>query len=215
MGAFEYVAVDAAGRERKGVLEGDTPRQVRQLLREQDLLPVAVDEVAASRRPQRASAVHLQVPARPERRRPRAGHAPARDAGQVRRCRSRRRCSRSRSRPTSRACAASCSACARRSWRATRWPTASATSRARSRDLPRHRRGGEQSGHLDAVLERLADYTENRQQLRSRTLSAMLYPVLLFVVCMVIVFFLLVSVVPKVVEVFRPARPSCRCSPRR
>jgi len=45
MGAFEYVAVDAAGRERKGVAEGDTPRQVRQLLREQGLLPVAVDEV--------------------------------------------------------------------------------------------------------------------------------------------------------------------------
>jgi general secretion pathway protein F len=45
MGAFEYVAVDAAGRERKGVVEGDTPRHVRQLLREQGLLPVAVDEV--------------------------------------------------------------------------------------------------------------------------------------------------------------------------
>jgi general secretion pathway protein F len=61
----------------------------------------------------------------------------------------------------------------------------------------------EQSGHLDAVLERLADYTDNREQLRSRTVSAMLYPVLLFVVCVAIVFFLLVSVVPKVVEVFR------------
>jgi len=35
MGAFEFVAVDAAGRERKGVLEGDTPRHVRQMLREQ------------------------------------------------------------------------------------------------------------------------------------------------------------------------------------
>ncbi len=65
---------------------------------------------------------------------------------------------------------------------------------------------GEQSGHLDAVLERLADYTENRQQLRSRTLSAMLYPVLLFAVCAAIVFFLLVSVVPKVVEVFRTSQ---------
>ena len=62
---------------------------------------------------------------------------------------------------------------------------------------------GEQSGHLDTVLERLADYTDNRQQLRSRTLSAMLYPVMLFTVCVAIVFFLLVSVVPKVVEVFR------------
>jgi general secretion pathway protein F len=62
------------------------------------------------------------------------------------------------------------------------------------------------------VLERLADYTDNRQQLRSRTLSAMLYPVLLFIVCVAIVFFLLVSVVPKVVEVFRNSDASCRCS---
>jgi general secretion pathway protein F len=53
------------------------------------------------------------------------------------------------------------------------------------------------------VLERLADYTENRQQLQSRTLGALLYPVLLFVVCVAIIAFLLVTVVPKVVEVFR------------
>jgi general secretion pathway protein F len=61
----------------------------------------------------------------------------------------------------------------------------------------------EQSGHLDSVLERLADYTENRQALRSRTLGALLYPVMLFAVCVAIIFFLLVTVVPKVVEVFR------------
>src|SRR6185295_7075144 len=46
MGAFEYVAVDANGRETKGVIEGDTPKHARQLLRERALLPVAVTEVA-------------------------------------------------------------------------------------------------------------------------------------------------------------------------
>src|SRR5467141_904124 len=46
LGAFEYTALDAGGRERKGVLEGDTPRQIRQQLREQQLLPVSVTEVA-------------------------------------------------------------------------------------------------------------------------------------------------------------------------
>src|SRR6185295_848459 len=46
MGAFEYSALDAGRRERKGILEGDTPRQVRQLLRERQLLPVTVAEVA-------------------------------------------------------------------------------------------------------------------------------------------------------------------------
>jgi len=45
LGAFEYTAVDATGRERKGVLEGDTARAVRQMLRDQSLLPVSVNEV--------------------------------------------------------------------------------------------------------------------------------------------------------------------------
>ena len=48
MGAFEYVAVDTAGKERKGILEGDTARHVRALLREQQLLPVSVAEVVQS-----------------------------------------------------------------------------------------------------------------------------------------------------------------------
>jgi len=46
MGAFEYVAVDPNGREMRGVIEGDTPRQVRQLLRDRRLLPLSVSEVA-------------------------------------------------------------------------------------------------------------------------------------------------------------------------
>jgi general secretion pathway protein F len=52
LGAFEYTAVDAAGRERKGVLEGDTARQVRQLLRDQALLPLAVSEVSQTEQKQ-------------------------------------------------------------------------------------------------------------------------------------------------------------------
>ncbi|MFL6549858.1 MAG: type II secretion system protein GspF, partial [Povalibacter sp.] len=55
MGAFEYTAVDTAGRERKGVLEGDTARQVRQLLREKNLLPVAIQEVAQEEKKERGS----------------------------------------------------------------------------------------------------------------------------------------------------------------
>src|SRR6202045_1428135 len=46
MGAFEYTALDNGGKERKGILEGDTPRHIRQLLREKQLLPVSVNEVA-------------------------------------------------------------------------------------------------------------------------------------------------------------------------
>jgi general secretion pathway protein F len=61
---------------------------------------------------------------------------------------------------------------------------------------------GEQSGHLDQVLERLADYTESREVIRQKILGALLYPIVLSVMCFGIISILLVYVVPKVVEVF-------------
>jgi general secretion pathway protein F len=61
---------------------------------------------------------------------------------------------------------------------------------------------GEHSGHLDAVLERLADYTESREQMRQKVLGALLYPIVLTVMCSGIVSILLTYVVPKVVDVF-------------
>ena len=61
---------------------------------------------------------------------------------------------------------------------------------------------GEQSGHLDLVLERLADYTETRQELQQSLTQALLYPIILTIVALSIVSFLLAYVVPKVVQVF-------------
>jgi general secretion pathway protein F len=61
---------------------------------------------------------------------------------------------------------------------------------------------GEQSGHLDTVLERIADYAENRQILQQKIRNAMIYPVLLTVICLGIVGLLLGYVVPEVVRVF-------------
>jgi general secretion pathway protein F len=46
MGAFEFVALNKSGKESKGLIEGDTPKHVRQILRERQLLPVKVTEVA-------------------------------------------------------------------------------------------------------------------------------------------------------------------------
>src|SRR5262249_18543258 len=65
---------------------------------------------------------------------------------------------------------------------------------------------GEQAGHLDNVLERLADYTESREQIRQKVLAAMLYPIVLTIMCFAIVAGLLVFVVPKVVSVFESSK---------
>jgi general secretion pathway protein F len=203
MGAFEYVAVDGAGRERKGVIEGDTPRQVRQLLRDQGLLPVAVDEVVEQKESGRSTSLSLRF----------QRGLSATDLALV----TRQLATLVKSGlPLEEALLAV-------SQQTDKPRVRSIVLGVRSKVMEGHTladgladfpgsfpeiyratvAASEQSGHLDAVLERLADYTDNRQQLRSRTLSAMLYPVLLFVVCVAIVFFLLVSVVPKVVEVFR------------
>jgi len=61
---------------------------------------------------------------------------------------------------------------------------------------------GEQSGKLEDVLERLADYTENRQAMTQKVLLAFIYPALLTLVAFAVVGFLLVYVVPQVTRVF-------------
>jgi general secretion pathway protein F len=204
LGAFEYTAVDATGRERKGVLEGDTARQVRQLLRDQALLPVEVSEVSQTEKKENkakfsvkrgVSASDLSLLTRQIATLVRSGL------------------------PLEEALAA----------------VSEQTEKPRVRNIVMGVRAkvmeghtladgladfpavfdelyiatvaaGEQSGHLDTVLERLADYTENREQLRSRTMNAMLYPVLLFVVCISIVALLLTFVVPKIVKQFENSK---------
>ncbi|RUQ95133.1 GspF family T2SS innner membrane protein variant LspF [Legionella septentrionalis] len=61
---------------------------------------------------------------------------------------------------------------------------------------------GEQTGRLDLVLEKLAEYTENQQQTRQKIQQALIYPTLMIVVSAAIISFLLAFVVPKIIEVF-------------
>jgi len=61
---------------------------------------------------------------------------------------------------------------------------------------------GEKSGHLDLVLERLADYTESRQEIQSKISGALVYPIILTVVSVGIVSFLLGYVVPQITSSF-------------
>ena len=199
MAAYEYTALDTAGREHRGVLDGDSARQVRQLLRDQALLPVTVSEVTAAE-PVRIfrfsfgtgiSATDLALLTRQLSTLVRSG-IPLEEAllavsQQSERVRVRSVIAGVRSRVMEgRTLAEGLGA----------FPTV----------FPEIYRAtvsaGEQSGHLDAVLERMADYTENRQILQQKIRNAMIYPVLLTVICLGIVGLLLGYVVPEVVRVF-------------
>lgn len=61
---------------------------------------------------------------------------------------------------------------------------------------------GEQTGHLEEVLERLAEYTEAKQGLQQRLGIALVYPILLTLVSIAIIIGLMTYVVPQVVRVF-------------
>lgn len=204
MAAFEYTAVDPSGRERKGVLEGDTARQVRQLLRDQSLLPVTVNEVAnQERRQQRSSfsvrrgvsASDLSLLTRQLATLVHSG-LPLDEALQA--------VSEQTEKPRIKSVLLGVRA------KVLEGHALADGLGEFPRVFPELYRAtvaaGEQSGHLDTVLERLSDYTESREQLRSRTLNAMLYPVLLFVVCTSIVFLLLAFVVPKIVKQFENSK---------
>ena len=199
MGAFEYTAIDPGGKQLKGVIEGDTPRQVRQLLREKELLPLQVAEVAEKESTRQQSfslrrsmsAADLAVITRQM-------------ATLVQ-----------SAMPLEEALLAvgeqSESARVKSIVLGTRSKVMEGHSLADGlSDFPKafpelYRAtvaAGEQSGHLDAVLNRLADYTESRQELSQKISNAMIYPAVLTVLAIGIVSLMLVYVVPKVVGVF-------------
>jgi general secretion pathway protein F len=65
---------------------------------------------------------------------------------------------------------------------------------------------GEHSGHLDLVLEQLADYTESRHRTRRTIQRATVYPMVLTVFAVLIVVGMLTFVVPKIVNVFQSSK---------
>ncbi|MCP3060602.1 type II secretion system inner membrane protein GspF [Myxococcus sp. K38C18041901] len=75
-------------------------------------------------------------------------------------------------------------------------------------------RAGEASGALDAVLTRLADFTENQARLQQKILSTMLYPAIMMVVGGGILVALMVFVVPKVTKIFETMKATLPLSTR-
>lgn len=200
MGAFEYTALDSRGKETKGVLEGDSARQIRSQLREQKLVPLSVDEIADRSGKGKSgggtirsgiSAADLALITRQLATLSKSGlpldEATATVAKQSEKPKLKRLILGVRAKVVEGHALAEGMA---------QFPSVFNSLYCSTV------RAGEQSGHLDLVLERLADYTESKQLLQNRIRIALLYPTILTIMAISIVSFLLSYVVPKIVGVF-------------
>lgn len=199
MPAYEFTALDARGRQQKGLLEGDTPRQVRGMLRDRGLAPLTVQEVAESRVTkgslfQRAggwSHAELALFTRQLATLARSGLPLDEALAAVAQQAERKNVKRVTLGVRSGVVEGHTLAQALGDFPSVFPPLFRATIEA-----------GEASGKLDGVLERLADYVERRQALQQKVLVAAIYPIFLFVFSLLIVTGLLTYVVPKIVGVF-------------
>lgn len=202
MAAFEYLALDINGREKKGIVEADSHRQVRQNLRDKDLTPLSVK--ASEKKVGKGIASLFSGVLRTslsfnERALLVRQLATLIAAGL----------------PVEEALLAV-------SKQGNRNAIQSLVLNVRSKvlegyslaqamaDYPRafpalHRStvaAGESAGHLDLVLARLADFTETQQASISKVKQALVYPIILLVLTLAILGGLLGYVVPDIVEVF-------------
>ncbi len=202
MPAYRFVALDAAGAEQRGVLEADSARGARGMLRARSLVPLEVDAIVGEqaaagsqrwrRRVLRAQELtlltrqiaSLLVSGLPLER---ALSALADDAD---RAEIRDLLSDIRSEVSG------------------GHSLASALARHPREFSPIYRAlvtAGEDSGNLGQVLASLADYLETSQELRGKLLQAMAYPTIVVLVAIAVVMLLLTYVVPQVVGVFQGA----------
>lgn len=198
MPAFKYSPLDSRGKTATGVLEGTSPRQVRQQLRKRGLVPTVIHEVVHDKvrdvsgtRIRRVGVTDLAMITRQLATLIRSG-LPLEEAlfavsGQ-----------------TPKANVKSLMLSVRS--RVVEGQSLSTSLGSFPRAFPEVFRAtvaaGEHSGHLHSVLEHLADYMERRQQMRQKTLLALFYPMMISVVAILVVGALLAYVVPEVVQVF-------------
>lgn len=198
MAAFEYKAIDAKGKNKKGIIEADTAKQVRQQLREKGLVPLEVNQASQKEKSAQAGFSLFQA------------KISANDLALITRQLATLVGSALTIEAALLAVAEQCDkAHIKRTIMAVRSKVVEGYSLAEGmKEFPHvfdHLfrsmvSAGEKSGHLDEVLERLADYTEKRQATKSQLRQAMIYPAMLITVGILIVGFLLTSVLPDIVK---------------
>ena len=200
MAAYEYTALDESGKQRRGALEADSLRHVRQILRDKKWTPLQVEDLSKRKKSNSNGFPRLQ-----------RGLSASQLALITRQLATLVQAAM----PIEEALQA---VAAQQDKRRLRNVVLGVRSRvleghtlARSMEafpghFPRMFRAtvaaGEHAGHLGTVLNRLADYTEQRMQSRRKVQLALLYPVILMVAATAIVAFLLGYVVPDVIKVF-------------
>lgn len=199
MPAFEYRSLDHRGKINKGTLEADSARQVRQQLRDKGWVPLEVNE---------ANDTSSQGMGRF------AGSGKINGAEQALITRQLATLLKS-GLPVEQALSAVSKQAANdrieRIMLAVRAKVREGYSLARSfesfpRAFPEMYRAtvaaGEQSGHLEQVLEQLADYLETRHDTGRSVAQAMIYPAFIMVFASIVIMLMMTFVVPKLVAVF-------------
>lgn len=200
MAAFEYQALDARGRKNKGVLEADNARHARQILRERKLTPLMVD-LASKQEKTLASG--------------KSWFKRNISAGELALITRQLATLVEAALPIESALLAVAEQCEKPRLKNMMMTVRSKVVEGYSlaeglSEFPHvfdHLfrsmvAAGEKSGHLDQVLNRLADYTEQRQHMRSQILQALLYPIILTCFAVLVIAILLAAVVPKIVGQF-------------
>ena len=194
MGAYQYQALKVNGSISKGVIEADSERHARQLLREQGLIPTQVQTLTQQRAASsksKVSAADLALLTRQLATLLAAG-IPVEESlrgvsEQTEKDKVRELIIGVRSKVLEGYGLAQAMA---------QYPNAFPELYRATVD------SGEQTGRLDVVLEKLADYTEKQQQTRQKVQQALIYPLLMIIVSTAIISFLLTFVVPKIIDVF-------------
>ncbi len=200
MEAFQYQALDAAGRTVSGVVQADTARQARTQLRAQGLLPSMLGPVNARERARQGwargiSAAELSLLTRQMATLLASGLTMEQSLNAL---------IEAATEPATREVLTGVKT------EVTAGSSLAVALGAYEKSFPDFYRalvhGGEESGALPTVLEHLANYLDARQALKQKTGLALLYPILVTVVALSIVTGLLVYVVPQVVQVFQQSR---------
>lgn len=204
MGAYSYRALNETGKTVKGVLEGDSERQVRSQLRAKKLKPLEVLSING-----RAGRDNTTAPSFSSRFRSRIS---SRDLSLI----TRQMASLVRSGlPLDEALHATARQHSKqhikqillqvRTKVLEGFSLAQALGESPAAFDEMYRalvRAGESSGYLGPVLERLADYTQTSQQMQQRLKTAMIYPIVLLVISLSVIVLLMAFVVPDLVKIF-------------